>query len=193
MMEESFEGTDAFDKRLAALETAFGPSADVVLHAPIPFDFGYDAGGRADVVLFRQHIKGTVYATCDLMGRGDQMANALGAYELAVCHRHDEVWGAEVISALAYYTLEARVEPGQTMDLGPSAPKGSRLTAFLFDAFATFEMAGQRAGVLLCIGITSDELAACRRGRRERVLKALKSKGVYPFTDPGRRSVLGWF
>jgi len=193
MVEDSFEETEKFDERLRAMETALGPSADVVLHAPIPFDFGYDAGGRADIVLFKDHIDGVVYATCDLMGRGDQVANALGAYELAVCHRKDEVWGAKVISALAYYTLEARVEPGQTMDLGPAAPKGSRLTAFLFEAFATFDMAARRAGVLLCIGITADELAACRRGQRERVLKALKSKGVYPFTDLGRRSVLGWF
>ena len=193
MVEFSSDDIDWFGERLAAMEKAFGRSADVVLHASVPFDFGYDAGGRADVVLFRDHIDGTIYATCDLMGRGDQIANGLGTYELAVCHRNNEDWGAAVISALAYYTLDTRVDPGQTMDLGPSAPKGSRITAFLFDAFATIEVMGQRAGVLLCIGITSDELAACRRGKQERVLAALKSKGVYPFPDLDRRSVLGWF
>ncbi len=175
------------------MEEAFGKSADVVLHATVPFDFGYDAGGRADVVQFRDHIDGTVYVTCELMGRSEQIANGLGAYELALCHRTNEDWGAAVISALAYYTLDARIDPGQTMDLGASVPKGSRITAFLFDEFATIEMMGKRAGVLLCIGITSDELAACRRGQHERVLKALKSKGIYPFTDLGRRSVLELF
>jgi hypothetical protein len=72
-------------------------------------------------------------------------------------------------------------------------PKDSRMVAFLFDEFAKFEMRGEPAGVLLCIGITADELSACRRGKKDRVLKALKSKGVYPFTDLERRSALGWF
>jgi hypothetical protein len=54
-------------------------------------------------------------------------------------------------------------------------------------------MKGRPAGILLCIGITADELSACRRGQHERVLKALKSKVVYPFTDFDRRSTLKWF
>jgi len=190
MAEFSSDDIDWFGERLAAMEKAFGSSADVVLHAIVPFDFGFDAGGRADVVQFKDRIDGTIYATCDLMGRRDQIANALGTYELAICHRSHEDWGVAVISALAYYTLDARVDPGQTMDLGPSAPKGSRITAFLFDPLASIEVMGQRAGVLLCIGITSDELAACRRGMHERVLAALKAEGAYPFTDLDRHSVL---
>jgi hypothetical protein len=159
----------------------------------VPFEFGYDAGGLADVVQFRNHINGTIYATCDLMGRGDQIANGLGTYELAICHRSSEDWGAGIVAPLAYYTLDAQLEVGHTMDLGPSAAKGSRITALMFEDFARFEFMGQPAGVLVGIGITSDELSACHAGQRDRVVKALKSKGVYPFTDLDRRSVLGWF
>ena len=193
MVVRQSDDVDWFGERLATMEGALGKSADMVVHAVVPFDFGYDAGGLADVVQFRNHVNGTVFATCDLMGGSDQIANGLGTYELAICHRSSENWGAAIIAALAYYTLDAQLEPGQTMDLGASAPKGSRITALMFDDFASFEFKGHSAGVLLCIGITSDELSACRRGQRDRVVKALKSKGVYPFTDLDRRSVLGWF
>ena len=157
----------------------------------MPFDFGYDAGGRADVVHFPEHVPGIVYATCELIGREDQVPNSLGNYELAICHRSAERWGVGVISALAYYTLEARLEPGQTMDLGPATPAGSLLAAFLFADFGRFVVRGRPGGLLLCIGITADELALCRSGERHRIEEALKLKGVYPFTDLKRPSVLG--
>lgn len=189
----SDSGDVDFGERLAAMESVFGKSDDIVLHAPIPFEFGHEAGGLADIVKFSNHITGVVYATCDLMGRADQIPNRLGAYELAVCHRSDEDWGARYISKLAYYTLMARVEPGQTMDLGTWMPTGSSITAIMFEELASFEIRGQPAGVLVCIGITADELSACRRGQHDRVIKALKSKGVYPFTDFKRRSTLKWF
>lgn len=172
------------------MECVFGKSADVVLHAVVPFEFGFDLGGRADIVQFKDHIDGVIYVTCDLLGNSKQVQNNLGTYELAVCHRFDENWGHEVIAALAYYTLDARVEPGHTMDIASSTPEESLITALLFDELARFDFRAQPAGVLLCIGITADELLACREGQRDRVLAALKSKGVYPFTDMGRRSVL---
>lgn len=173
------------------MESVFGKSDDIVLHAVVPFEFGFEAGGRADVVQFKHYLDGTVYATCDLMCREEQVTNKLGVYELAICHRSDEDWGAAVVSALAYYTLDAQLQPGHTLDLGPSAPKASAVSAFLFDELVSFEISGRPAGVLVCIGITTDELSACRQGRRDAVLKGLKSNGIYPFTDLGRGSVLG--
>jgi hypothetical protein len=123
-MDPESEDTDGFGERLAAMESVFGKSDDRVLHAVVPFEFGHEAGGLADVVKFSHHVTGVVYATCALMRRADQVANRLGTCELAVCHRSDEDWGPRLISQLAYYTLEARLEPGHTMDLGPSTPKG---------------------------------------------------------------------
>lgn len=181
---------DWWDDRLAGMESVLGRSDGMVTHAVVPFQFGYDAGGRADVVQFREHVTGVVYATSELIGLDDQVANSLGNYELAVCHRGTETWGVGVINSLAYYTLQTQVEPGQTMDLGPSVPSGASISAFLFADFGRFVVRGRSAGLLLCIGITPDELAACRSGHRERVETALVAKGVYPFTDLQRPSVL---
>lgn len=175
---------------MTAMESVLGRSDGVVTHAVVPFRFGYDNHGRADVVHFREHVAGVVYATCELIGDDDQIPNSLGNYELAICHRDAETWGIGIINSLAYYTLDSRLEPGQTMDLGPSVPEGSTLSAFLFAEFGHFLVRGRNAGLLLCIGITPDELAACRGGDRQKVEDALLTKGIYPFTDLRRGSVL---
>lgn len=179
-----------WDARLAGLETLYGKSAELVGHATIPFSVGAELGGGADVAYFRNTIPGVINVTAELVGRDDQPANRLGNYELAICHRDNDTWGVELISKLAHYTLTAVLEPGQTMDIGPSAPEGSRITAFLFQDFGSFSVKGRNAGVLLCLGITQDELAACREGREDEVIAALKAGGIYPYTDLGRQSVL---
>jgi Suppressor of fused protein (SUFU) len=179
-----------WDARVAGIETVLGPSHDMVGHAPVPFDLGADIGGAADIIYFKKHLKGIVSVTSELIGHYEQVQNDFGNYELMICHRDDEPWGANVISRLAYYTLEAKLNPGETMDIGSALPDDSTLAAFLFFNYATFKVRGRKAGLLLCVGITADELKACRAGKREKVENALKAAKVYPFTDLYRKSVL---
>jgi hypothetical protein len=176
--------------RRAALEARFGKMDDVVGHAPVPFQFGPEAGGAADVYFFRQVAPGVVAVTAELIGRDDQVPSSLGNYELAICHRQDETWGPNLVSRLAHHTLEARLEPGETMDIASIAPPGSAIAALLFQDFGRFEVRGRAAGVLLCIGITADELAACHEGRRAEVEQRLRATGIHPFTDLFRPSVV---
>jgi hypothetical protein len=180
-----------WEARVAAIEGVLGKSTGVVGHAPIPFHLGAGAGGAADVIYFRNHVPGVVAVTAELIGCDEQVPNQVGNYELMICQRDDAKWGAGLISRLAHYTLEAELNPGETMDIGPATPKGSTIAAFLFFDYGRFEVRGRRAGLLLCVGVTADELQACREGQRAEVEAALKSAGVYPFTDLFRRSVLG--
>jgi hypothetical protein len=180
-----------WDARVAAIEGVLGKSEDVVGHAPIPFHLGAEMGGAADVIYFRNHVRGVAAVTSDLIGCDEQVPNQLGNYELMICQRDDAEWGASIISRLAPYTLQAELNPGETMDIGPATPEGSTIAALLFFDYARFEVRGRRAGLLLCVGITEDELQACREGRRAEVETALKSVAVYPFTDLFRGSVLG--
>lgn len=179
-----------WDARVAAIETILGPSDEMVGHAPIPFHLGADTGGAADIIYFKKHLKGVVSVTSELIGCDEQVQNDLGNYELIICHRDDEPWGANVISRLAYYTLEAQLNPGETMDIASAVPDDSSIAAFLFCSYGTFKVRGRKGGLLLCVGITADELKACRAGKREKVEKALKAAQVYPFTDLYRASVL---
>jgi hypothetical protein len=184
------EWGECWDARVAAIEEVLGPSYDMVGHAAIPFYLGADIGGAADIIYFKQHLKGVVSVTSELIGHDEQLQNDLGNYELMVCHRDDESWGANIISRLAYYTLEARLNPGETMDIAAAVPDDSTIAALLFFNYATFKVRGRKAGLLLCVGITEDELKACRAGKRDNVEKALKAAKVYPFTDLNRDSVL---
>ena len=176
--------------RSEVLAKQFGPPDELIGHAVIPFDLGFELGGAADILYFRRHIRGTVGITASLIGRNDQVANSLGNYELAICHKANEEEGLDLISKLAYYTRDAVIEPGETMDLGTAVPEGSTVCALLFAEFARFEIRGRRAGVLLCIGITRDELIACRAGYRERVEYMLKAMDVWPYTEFFRQSTV---
>ena len=184
--EQPDDWKQTWDAREAVLVSVLGETDGMVLHAMIPFHLG----GQADVICFRKHIPGRVAATCELLGEASQIKNELGAYELMIAHRDDNDWGPNIIARLARYTCDARLEPGHTMDIATAVPKGSTIAGFLFCAYARFTYRGQDAGLLLCLGITADELEQCKAGRRDEVLSALKAAGVYPYTDLSRRSVL---
>lgn len=188
--EDEGEWTLWWDARLAALESILGKSSDMVGHGLIPFQLGADLGGTADIVYFHNHVDGIVSATAELIGNPDQVPNTLGNYELAICCRDDDDWGPNLVGQLAHYTLETPLEPGQTMDIGPATPDGSSIDAFLFCDYGRFRVRDQDAGIIMCVGITSSELAACRSGDRDRVESLLKSSGVYPFSDLQRESVV---
>lgn len=179
-----------WDARLAALESILGKSHDIVGHGTIPFSLGADLGGTADIVYFHNHVEGILSVTAELIGNPDEIPNSMGNYELAICARDDDDWGPNIIGQLAHYTLETPLEPGQTMDIGPATPEGSTIVAFLFCDYGRFVVRDQNAGIILCVGITSSELEACRKGESKRIEMLLKSLGVFPFTDLQREGVV---
>lgn len=179
-----------WDARVSAMENVLGKSHNMHGHAVIPFEFGPDMGGAADIIYFHEHIHGIVSVTSELIGCDEQKFNSLGNYELMICHRDEEEWGANIISQLAHYTLEAELNPGETMDIGLAVPDGSTIDALLFLEYARFPVLGRDCGLLLCLGITAHELARCRAGHRPEVETALKTRSIYPYTDLYRESVL---
>jgi len=176
--------------RERAFSLHFGKSADVDYHAPIPFYLG----GNADVVVFPSYRGGIAYITFDLTG-GDvgQIPGPFGGYELMVCTRSQNERAVEIISRLARYTCDAKLKAGETMDIRDSFGDQS-IRAFLFchpeERPIRFEVCGQPSSVLLCVGITSDELEFKMKKGSEPLLALLKEKEVFPFTEPDRASVL---
>lgn len=175
--------------RESAFEKAFGRMENVIRHSPVPFEAGEAAGGLADVVYFHDHVDGELAVTSELIGRDGQVQNELGNYELAICRREEKGWGDYMISRMAYYTFKHELNPWDTMDISSIVPKGSTVSALLFLEFARFEVRSRKAGVLLCLGITPDELAACRAGRTTAVVNALNESDYFPYTDLNRPSV----
>lgn len=175
-----------WDARLAMLEAELGKSDDNIATSLIPIYLG----GGADVLTFNHHIDGPVYVTAGLIGDGSQKRTKLGQYELAICLREPDDWAPTILSQLAPYTFEAALKHGETMDVAPAMPDGSSIAAFLFQDFAHLTFNGKKAGLLLCLGITAEELEACRAGESTEVVTALKDQGIYPFTEVRRASVV---
>jgi hypothetical protein len=184
------EMTEWWKARTQAFEAEFGPMDDMVRHSNIPFEMGEAAGGLANVVYFRQHVPGVLAVTSELIGVDGQVPNGLGNYELAICRRGESEWCDYMISRMAHYTFKQELAHGDVMDIRSIVPSEATVSALLFLEFARFEVKERDAGVLLCLGITPDELAACRGGRTTEVLEALSERDVFPFTDLYRPSVL---
>jgi hypothetical protein len=172
------------------MTSILGQSDSTVYHATIPFYLG----GSADVLRFPHYVPGMTYATCELTGEDvGQISNSLGHYELMICVREDLDRAAQLVSQLSRYTCEAKLEPGETMDLSDYFGD-STIRALLFAqpdlGSCGFELAGERCGLLLCLGITQDELEFRHSEGVEKLLELLKKHGVFPYTEPSRPSVL---
>jgi hypothetical protein len=169
--------------RAIALSGALGDIDDGVFHSPHPFSLG----GNADVRAFYKHIPGAAYVTTELTGKPDA---SYADYELMICHRERLDWGPNIISRLAPYTQTAYIGTNETMDIESATPKGSTITAFLFDTYKTFELFGTTFELRLCIGITKDELEYKMKTDGETLKRLLQTHGIYPYTDLFRASIV---
>lgn len=175
-----------WNDRKAALEKILGPADDDVLHSMIPLAMG----GRADVLRFHPPDMGVTYVTADLIGNSGQPETSLGQYELMICQRDEKSdWPPNLISQLAAYTLNIPLQPWDTMTIAPALPKGSKIYDALFVPYASFKVRRKKCGLLLCLGLTNEELEFCRAVDCDPVIDKLKEVGEYPFTNPKRQSV----
>jgi hypothetical protein len=187
--DSSHDWEKVWDARLAALAQLLGASTKNVWHATTPFFLG----GAADVV----HLEGAsghFYVTAELSGNDvGQIPCSLWRYELMICTKEPSHQAPRLISQLASYTCEAVLEPGDTMDI-PSYFKDSSIRGLYFTLLGNgkthFELLGEKYGLLLCIGITDDELEYKLEHGSEMFLNLLKEHGVFPYTNLQRASVL---
>lgn len=180
---------EAWDARQRVFEELLGPAEDRIYTSMFPVYLG----GLPDVMTFKKHAKGYTYVTAGLTVTSGQKRSKLGQYELMMCSRKADRAMPGVLSGLAGYTLEHKINPGDTIDLGEDQPKGVTLRALLATEFdpprGRFKLMGKRCGLILLIGITAAELVAYRSGKRRQVTEALK-QFVWPYTDPKRKPVI---
>ena len=181
---------DVWQSRLDALSRIFGKPSETIFTANPPIY----RGGGADVVCFPAYSGGVAYVTAGLTGGGDdveQPPGELGNYELVMCTPQPTRWVPDFLSQFARATLGEVYNPRETMDF-PHL-ESSALEALLFvdgtPEGVDFEFNGERFGLLLCVGITKAELAACRKQGPQVVIDALRERGIFPWTDPTRYSV----
>jgi hypothetical protein len=178
-----------WDARLAALIPILGKDSDYVDTAVPPFYMG----GFADVMEFPSYVPGMTYVTGELTGPGTcQIPNSLGQYELMVCVKEKNPRAADMVSRLSRYTCDAKVKPHDVMDL-KNFFHDDTIRGLVFanpqEPPPSFEVLGQKCGLLLCIGITQNELDFADAEGSAKLLDLLKKNKIFPYTIPNRPSV----
>lgn len=198
--EEEF---DAYYKlKSKGLEDVLGKMHGLVGHAFISFEIG----GAVDMYYFPNHIKGTGFATMELLepdGSGP-LPNRLGTYELVAFTKHDfessknaktpfnliERRVCHVFTTIGGYSREAELNPNDTCEI----PNGEEENICLvFDLYKPdskdFRIGDRIYHLLLCLQVFRSEMEYARANGSEELFQKLKQAGHYPYSDLDRKPV----
>ena len=208
-MKREFEDAEYrkhFDAMKSAVERFLGPMDNIVGHAIIPFELG----GAVDMYYFPNHIRGTGFVTFELIapdGSGP-MPNRIGTYELVTFtklmkppiardrdtnHPFNKIERrmCGIMTKIGRYSFEAVLNPGETCEIPPVHEQPAQ--CLIFDQFGgkdeIFEIGGHKHSILLCIEVFRSEMDYAMKQGSEVVIKKLKEKGYYPYSDLDRDPV----
>lgn len=193
-----------YEQKSQGLKNVLGEMHDLVGHAIIPFA----VGGAVDMYYFPNHIKGTGFATMELIepdGTGP-LPNRFGTYELVAFTRHDynnregiqtpfnlienKIWG--IFTTIGFFSREAILNPYETCEVPNS--DGEENTCLVFDLYEPdnkkFKIGGRQHHLLLCLQIFRSEMNFARENGSEELLEKLKKAGHYPYSDLDRQPVV---
>ncbi|MEL6562559.1 MAG: suppressor of fused domain protein [Bacteroidota bacterium] len=187
-----------------ALEKALGKQAPVVGHAIISFP----VGGAVDMYYYPHKTKGCIFATQELINPGgdNPLPNRLGLFELVALTKHNFIESEKlgegdfgkierrfcgIFTGVGNFSFQAKLEPGETCEL-PVNEEPNRCLVFdeYTDTFESFQVQGQKYGLLLIIEVHRDEMEYAMQNGSAALFKKLKEKGYYPYSDLDRPSVV---
>lgn len=192
-----------YEQKSKGLEDVLGKMHDLVGHAIIPFA----VGGTVDMYYFPNHIKGTGFATMELLepdGTGP-LPNRLGTYELVAFTKHNynnsedtqtqfnlierKVCG--FFTTIGFFSRQAVLNPYETCEV-PNG-EGEKNTCLVFDLYQPdnkeFRIGERKHHLLLCLQIFRSEMEFSRANGSEELFKKLKEAGHYPYSDLDRQPV----
>jgi hypothetical protein len=196
-----------YELKKVALERILGPMHNTVGHAIIPFH----VGGAVDMYYFPKTIPGTAFVTMELIepdGSGPK-PNRIGTYEL-IAFTKLKISGnlapkdpkqmtpfnkiernmCGILTRVGFYSYDAVLNPGDTSEI---PWEKSETNCLIFDEYkkdgVDFEINGKRHCLLLCIEVFKSEMEYAMKNSSAPVLKKLKEKGYYPYSDLDREPV----
>ena len=200
--EEEFDKD--YELKMAGLEFVLGKSADLVGHAIIPFE----VGGAVDMYYFPNGIKGTGFATMELLkpdGTGS-IPNELGTYELVAFTKLDYVQDKEetnpfnlierhicgILTGIGSYSFSAKLNPLDTCEM--PTQEGKPNICLIFDDYKPngreFKIGNRKHGLLLIMEVHKDEIEFAMDNGTAKLIEKLKDAGYYPYSDLDRKSVI---
>lgn len=192
-----------YEQKSRGLENILGKMHDLVGHAIISFAIG----GNVDMYYFPNHIKGTGFATMELLepdGTGP-LPNRLGTYELVAFtkHNYNHSGGSQtsfnlierkicsIFTTIGFYSRQAVINPNETCEVPNGDHEDNSCLIFdLYDPHNKRFMIGDRQHhLLLCLQIFRSEMNFARENGSEELFKKLKEAGHYPYSDLDRKPV----
>ena len=192
-----------YDHKSALMEEMLGKEHDMVMHAIIP----YAIGGGLDLYYYPNDLPGTAVATKELSeipGEGSSN-DVYQNYELVMFTKHpleldaakneDTAFGRAhsvinaVLNCIARYSAQATLNPNETCEFPADMPTvGGR--CLIFDGYPSYpDEAPAEFGLLAVIEVFPAEMEYARENGGTKLLKRLKTKGHYPYSDMNREPV----
>lgn len=192
-----------YERKSALMEASLGEEHKWVSHALIP----YYLGGGLDLYYYPNGLPGTAIATKELsefFNKGSTN-DTYRSYELVMFTRHrldldtkdkNTEFGrahaniSAILNLIARYSVEATLNPGDTCEF-PTDMECVGGKCLIFDGYACHsDDLAKNFGLLVIIEIFHSEMEyACRHGGA-RLIKRLKNKGYYPYSDLERDPVV---
>jgi hypothetical protein len=125
---------------------------------------GFDAGGPVSLCTIGRARPGpTLFITCELAIREDQVPSDVGRYEL-MTSTTDEEWAVSTLTDIAGMTLEVAFGHLHTLDIGPLVAEDAQLQGILFTLEYDVVINGEQYAVLRCSGLTRNQLERAADG-----------------------------
>jgi hypothetical protein len=136
-------------------------------------------------------------------GRDPSGHSGLG-FELCLLASARADWAVQLLHNLMAWQLlvGTGAMSGQPLDRGQRVPLGGPLTGVADcplrwllvepgdEVLPPFELASGRVELLLLVGATEAEVALARNRDQQALVQLLRERGVFPVTDPARRSAV---
>jgi hypothetical protein len=192
-----------YELKEIGLENVLGKMHGVVGHAIIPFSIG----GAVDMYYFSNHIKGTGFATMELLnpdGFGPK-SNRIGTYELVAFTKLDyndnedeptdfnkiERRFCGIFTTIGNYSSQAILNPNETIEV-PNETEDNY--CLILDNYKpeskVFKIGERNHHLLLCLEVFRSEMEFARKNGSEKLIQLLKEKGIYPYSDLDRNPVV---
>ncbi|WP_163411582.1 suppressor of fused domain protein [Flavobacterium ajazii] len=191
-----------YELKEQGLESVLGKMHGIVGHAIIPFS----VGGTVDMYYFKNHIKGTGFATMELLnpdGFGPK-ANRIGTYELVGFTKLDYNDNEEnqtefnsierrfcgIFTTIGNYASQAILNPNETIEVPNGTDENNCL---ILDNYKPdnkeFKIGERSHHLLLCLEVFRSEMDFARKNGSDKLINLLKEKGFYPYSDLDRKPV----
>ena len=192
-----------FELKKSGLELILGPMHAMVGHAIIAFQ----VGGPVDMYRFLQPSHGTAFATMELIepdGTGP-MPSRIGVFELIAFTKHAidesdphngfseaELRIRRIFTRVARSAFYEPFHPLDTCEVPQS--DGQPNICVVFGEWrkrgTPFKIGANKFGLLLCIEVFQKEMEFAMQEGTKELIKRVKEKGYYPFSDLEREPVV---